>query len=162
TVKNCMALPNIPELLDRLRDATIFTKINLQSGFHLIRVVDEDVHKTAFRTKYGHFEFLVVPFGLCNALATFQAMMNDIFHDMLDQCVIIYMDDLLVYSRSLEEHEKHLHIVLQWMKDHQLRARVHKCQFLQPEVDYLGYIVGNGQVKVDPSCLEAITSWPPP
>jgi hypothetical protein len=162
TVKNRAALPNIRELLDQLRDASIFTKIDLQSGFHLIRVVEEDIPKTAIRTKYGHFEFLVMPFGLCNAPATFQSTMNDIFRDLLDECVIIYIDDLLVYSRTHEDHERHLRMVLSRMRQHGLRARVHKCRFLQPEVDYLGYIVGKGQVQADPSRLQAIASWPVP
>jgi transposase InsO family protein len=162
TVKNRAALPNIRELLDRLRDATIFTKIDLQSGFHLIRVVDDDVHKTAITTKYGHFEFLVMPFGLCNAPATFQTTMNDIFRDLLDECVVVYIDDLLVFSKNHKDHERHLRLVLQRMQEHGLRARVHKCRFLQEEVDYLGFIVGHGMVRADPKRLEAIASWPIP
>ena len=162
TVKNNAPLPNIQELLDRLRDATIFTKIDLQSGFHLIRVVDEDVHKTAIRTKYGHFEFLVMPFGLCNAPATFQSTMNNIFRDFIDVFVIVYMDDLLIYSKTLQDHEKHLRAVLQRMQQHGLRARVHKCRFLQPEVDYLGFIVGKGVIRPDPNRIVALSSWLPP
>ena len=162
TTKNRAALPNIRELLDQLRDAKLFTKIDLQSGFHLIRVVEEDVHKTAIRTKYGHYEFLVMPFGLCNAPATFQSTMNSIFQDFIDDFVIVYMDDLLIYSKTSEDHERHLRAVLQRMQEHGLRARVHKCRFLQKEVDYLGYIVGTGQVKADPGRIEAISSWPVP
>lgn len=162
TIKNNAALPNIRELLDRLRDATIFTKIDLQSGFHLIRVKEEDVHKTAINTKYGHFEFVVMPFGLCNAPATFQSTMNDIFRDLLDVCVVVYIDDLLIFSKNHEDHQRHLQLVLQRMKEHGLRARVHKCRFLQPTVDYLGFIVGNGTIKADPKRLEAIASWPVP
>ena len=162
TVKNRTALPNITELLDRLQDASIFTKIDLQSGFHLIRMAPEDIHKTAFHTKYGHFEFTVMPFGLCNAPATFQSSMNDIFREHLDKSVIVYLDDLLVYSRSHEEHEEHLRQVLGLMRQHQLRARVHKCRFLQEEVDYLGYIVGKGKISADPERLSAISTWPAP
>ena len=162
TVKNRTALPNILELLDKLKDARVFTKIDLQSGFHLIRVAEEDIRKTAFRTKYGHFEFLVMPFGLCNAPATFQSTMNDIFRELIDTSLIVYMDDVLVYSKNHEDHEQHLRQVLSLMREHKLRARVHKCRFLQEEVDYLGYIVGKGQVKVDPRKLEAIRNWPPP
>ena len=120
TVKNCTMLPNILELLDRLQDASIFTKIDLQSGFHLIRMVPEDIPKTAFRTKYGHFEFTVMPFGLCNAPATFQSTMNDIFREHLDTSVIVYLDDLLVFSRTHEDHEQHLCQVLRLMRKHQL------------------------------------------
>ena len=162
SIKNRTALPNILELLDRLQEASIFTKIDLQSGFHLIRMAPEDIPKTAFRTKYGHFEFTVMPFGLCNAPATFQSTMNDIFREFLDTSVIVYLDDLLVFSRSHEDHEKHLRQVLSLMRKHQLRARVHKCRFLQAEVDYLGYIVGKGQVRLDPARLQAIETWPVP
>src|SRR5271167_1307513 len=132
-----MPLPNITELLDRLCDARVFTKIDLQSGYHLIRMADGHEPKTAFRSRFGHFEFLVMPFGLCNAPAMFQAFMNDIFRDLLDTCVVVYLDDILVYSRTPEEHEKHLRIVLERLKKNQLRSQVHKCRFLQSRVDYL-------------------------
>src|SRR5262249_29956138 len=117
-VQNRTALPNILELLDRLRNARIFTKIDLQSGFHLIRMAEEYIHKTAFRTKYGHYEWTVMPFGLCNAPATFQATMNQIFSEFLDDFVMVYIDDLLVYSRTPEEHEIHLRKVLMKMQEH--------------------------------------------
>ena len=162
TIKNRAALPNISELIDQLKDAWIFTKIDLQSGFHLIRMAEEDCHKTAIVTKYGHYKFLIMPFGLCNAPATFQATMNDIFRDQLDKSVIIYIDDLLVYSKSHEEHRVHLQQVLEKMQLHQLCARVHKCCFLQEEVDYLGFIVGHSQVKTDPARIKAIQEWSTP
>ena len=155
TIKDRTALPNIHETLDRLRDAKVFTKIDLQSGYHLIRMAEGDEPKTAFRTKYGHFEFLVMPFGLCNAPATFQTYMNEIFRDLLDVCVVVYLDDILVYSKNHEDHEKHLREVLKRLKEHQLRARVHKCRFLQSIVDYLGYLVGNNQVRVDSKRIAA-------
>src|SRR5262249_48703093 len=108
TIKNQTALPNILELLDQLKDATIFTKIDLQSGYHLIWMKEEDIHKTAIRTKYSHFEWTVMPFGLCNAQATFQQTVNHIFHDFIDNCLVVYLDDVLIYSKSHEDHEKHL------------------------------------------------------
>src|SRR5215469_16532233 len=141
TIKNCTALPNIHETLDQLRGVKVFTKIDLQSGYHLIQMAEGEEPKTAFRTKYGHYEFLVMPFGLCNAPATFQAFMNWIFYDLLDVCVVVYLDNILVYSKNHEEHEGHLRTVLTHLQKNQLRARVHKCHFLQPLVDYLGYIV---------------------
>src|SRR5215469_5434633 len=162
TIKNGTALPNILELTDRLRTATIFTKIDLQSGYHLIRMKAEDVPKTAIRTKYGHFEWTVMPFGLCNAPATFQQTVNLIFSDFIDKFMFVYLDDILIYSNNHEDHKRHLQLVLQRMVDHSLRARVHKCRFLQQEVDYLGYIVGNGTIRPDPKKTEAITSWPLP
>ena len=127
TIQNRTALPNILETLDQLRDDRVFTKIDLQSGYHLIRIAEGDEHKTAFRTKYGHFEFLVMPFGLCNALATFQTFMNEIFWDLIDNCLMVYLDDIFVYSKSHEDHEKHFCIVLSCLHQHQLRAQVHKC-----------------------------------
>ena len=162
TVKNRCALPNIPETLARLREAQIFTKIDLQSGYHLIRMKEGDEHKTAFRCRYGHFEFLVMPFGLCNAPATFQTLMNEIFKDVLDQFLVVYLDDILVYSRNLEEHTEHLSLVLERLRQNKLRSRVHKCRFLQPSVDYLGYIVGNNTIQADKDKLAAIQTWPIP
>ena len=156
TVKNQTALPNILELLDRLRDAQIFTKIDLQSGFHLIRVSEEDVLKTAFRTKYGHYEWTVMPFGLCNAPATFQATMNSIFAKHINDFVGVYIDDLLVYSRTPEEHKIHLQKVLTKMDEHQLCARIPKCRFLQDRVDYLGYVVGNGMIELNEKKTKAM------
>src|SRR5262249_25170295 len=143
-------------------NAKIFTKIDLQSGYHLIRVVDEDVHKTAISTKYGHYEWTLMPFGLCNAPATFQQTVNQIFSEFIDDFLVVYLDDILVYSSTHEKHEEHLRKVLQCMTEHKLRAREHKCRFLQTEVDYLGYIVGNGAIKHDPKRTKALKDWPPP
>jgi hypothetical protein len=162
TIKNRCALPNIPETLARLRDARIFTKIDLQSGYHLIRMREGDEHKTAFRCRYGHYEFLVMPFGLCNAPATFQTLMNEIFKDVLDQFLVVYLDDILVYSRTIEEHAEHLKIVLDKLRQNKLRSRVHKCRFLQPKVDYLGYIVGEDKIIPDDDKVAAVQTWPPP
>ena len=139
-------MPNILELLDRLQTAKIFTKIDLQSGYHLIRMAEKDIPKTAIHTKYGHFEWTVMPFGLCNTPAMFQQSVNQIFADFIDNFVIVYLDDILIYSDNHLDHERHLRLILQRMVDHKLRAHVHKCRFLQSEVDYLGYIVRNGSI----------------
>ena len=129
TIKNRYPLPLIEDLLDQLRGAQVFSKIDLRSGYHQLRVRSEDVPKTAFRTRYGHYEFLVMPFGLTNAPAAFMALMNDVFKPYLDQFVIVFIDDILVYSRSEEEHEEHLRIVLQTLRGQQLYAKLNKCDF---------------------------------
>src|SRR5215469_2425274 len=151
TIKNGTALPNILELLDRLKTAKIFTKIDLQSGYHLICMSEADIPKTAISMKYGHFKWTVMPFGLNNAPATFQQSMNLIFAEFLDKLLIVYLDDILIYSKDHSDHEKHLKLVLKKMEEHKLHARVHKCRFLQTEVNYLGYIVATDRFIMIPS-----------
>jgi Reverse transcriptase (RNA-dependent DNA polymerase)/RNase H-like domain found in reverse transcriptase len=112
--------------------------------------------------KYGHFEFLVLPFGLCNSPATFQTLMNEVFYDLLDKCVIIYIDDILIFSETYEGHKKDLYLVLQRLREHQLFARLEKYRFVQKEVEYLGYIVSQNQVKANPERVKAILTWPQP
>src|SRR5437763_12703839 len=138
TVKNRYVLPRIDELLDQLFGAKRFSKIDLTSGYWQIAIAAADRYKTAFRTRYGHYEFNVMPFGLTNAPATFQTLMNNIFRDLLDVCVIVYLDDIFVYSKSKEEHEQHLRQVLQRLKDNQLYAKLSKCTFFANSIEYLG------------------------
>ena len=165
TIKTIASIPNMQEMFDQLRDARYLSKADLASGYHQIRVAEDDIHKTAFRTKYGLFEWVVMPFGLSNAPATFQGMMNTIFSDMIDKFVIIYLDDILIYSKTYEEHISHLEQVLQRLKDNKLHCRVTKCQFLRNEIDYLGFLIKNGTVSVLPDRVQAIqdferpTSW---
>ena len=127
-----------------------------------MRVHDEDVSKTAFRTQYGHFEFLVIPFGLTNSPAGFMDLMNMIFRPYLDQFVIVFIDDILIYSGSGEEHAEHLRIVLQILREHRLYAKLSKCQFWLDSVTFLGHIVSAEGVSVDPQKVEAILNWKPP
>ena len=134
TIKNKYPLPRIDDLLDQLVDAQIFSKIDIRSGYHQLRIKQADVAKTAFRTRYGHYEFLVMPFGLTNAPAVFMDYMNRIFRPYLDQFVVVFIDDILVYSKSVEEHERHLRIVLNVLKDKQLYAKLSKCDFWLHEV----------------------------
>ncbi|XP_019084706.1 PREDICTED: uncharacterized protein LOC109126081, partial [Camelina sativa] len=127
TVKNKYPLPRIDELLDQLRGATWFSKVDLASGYHQIPIDEADVRKTAFRTRYGHHEFVVMPFGLTNALAAFMRLMNSVFQEFLDVSVIIFMDDILVYSKSPEEHAVHLRVVLEKLREQKLFAKLSKC-----------------------------------
>lgn len=162
TVKNRYPLPRIDELLDRLQGAAYFSKIDLQSGYWQIRIAEEDVHKTAFRTRYGHFEWKVLPFGLTNAPATFQGLMNDIMRPYLDQFVIVYLDDICIYSKSPEEHVEHVDKVLSVLRKHKLYAGLDKCTFGVQEMEFLGHIVSKDGIKVDPKKVEAVQSWPVP
>ena len=162
TIKNRYPLPRIDELIDRLVGAQYFTKIDLYSGYHQIRIKPEDVHKTAFRTRYGHYEFLVLPFGLTNAPATFMTLMNDIFREQLDQFVVIYLDDILVYSKTKNEHSQHVKEVLGILRKHRLYAKITKCEFFQKRIEYLGHYISAEGVAVDDRKVKAIKDWPAP
>ena len=122
-------MPRIDDLFDQLQGARVFSKIDLRSGYHQLKIKEIDILKTAFRTRYGHYEFLVMPFGLTNAPAAFMDLMNRVFHPYLDQFVIVFIDDILVYSKSADEHALHLEIVLQTLRDRQLYAKFSKCEF---------------------------------
>ncbi|KAK2403898.1 putative mitochondrial protein [Trifolium repens] len=162
TIKNKYPLPRIDDLLDQLRGATIFSKIDLRSGYHQIRIKSSDVSKTAFRTRYGHYEFLVMPFGLTNAPAIFMDYMNRIFQPYLDKFVVIFIDDILIYSKDSEEHAEHLRIVLEVLREKQLYAKFSKCEFWLSEVKFLGHVISQGGVSVDPSKMEAVLNWERP
>jgi hypothetical protein len=129
TIKNKYPLPRIDNLMDQLVGACVFSKINLRSGYHQIRVKLDDIPKTAFRTKYGHYEYTVIPFGVSNAPGVFMEYMNRIFHPYLDQFVVVFIDDILIYSKSEEEHADHLKVVLQLLRDKKLYAKLYKCDF---------------------------------
>ncbi|XP_061376293.1 uncharacterized protein LOC133318320 [Gastrolobium bilobum] len=169
TVKNKYPLPRIDDLMDQLRGARVFSKIDLRSGYHQIRVKPEDILKTAFRTRYGHYEYQVIPFGLTNAPAVFMDYINRIFHPFLDQFVIVFIDDILIYSTNEELHAEHLRIVLQILKEKQLYAKWSKCeiwlnevQFWLNDVQFLGHIISTEGIAVDPSKVEAVMNWERP
>ncbi|GAU51168.1 hypothetical protein TSUD_412030 [Trifolium subterraneum] len=162
TIKNKYMLPRIDDLLDQLRGATIFSKIDLRSGYHQIRIRTSDVSKTAFRTRYGHYEFLVMPFGLTNAPAVFMDYMNRIFQPYLDKFVVIFIDDILIYSKDPQEHAEHLRIVVNILREKQLYAKFSKCEFWLSEVKFLGHVISQGGVSVDPSKVEAVLNWERP
>ncbi|GJU06978.1 putative nucleotidyltransferase, ribonuclease H [Tanacetum coccineum] len=162
TIRNRYPLPRIDDLFDQLQGAKYFSKIDLRSGYHQLRVREQDISKTAFRTRYGHYEFLVMPFGLTNAPAVFMDLMNRIFHEYLDKFVIVFIDDILVYSKSEEEHERHLRIVLEILRQKKLYAKFSKCEFWLQQVAFLGHIVSANGIIMDPSKVKAITKWPKP
>ncbi|KAJ9525353.1 hypothetical protein QJQ45_003238 [Haematococcus lacustris] len=162
TIKNKYPLPRLDTLLDRLHGAKVFSKLDLRQGYHQIRVAPEDIHKTAFRTRYGHFEFTVLPFGLCNAPATFQRLMNDVLHDLLDDCVLVYLDDILIFSRTPQEHLAHLRRVLDLLRKHKLYAKLSKCEFGMDQTSFLGHIVSASGIACDPAKVAAVQSWPIP
>jgi hypothetical protein len=162
TVKNKYPLSRIDDLFDQLKDAKIFSKIDLRSRYHQVRIKDEDINKTTFRTRYGHYEFTVVSFGHSNAPVVFMCLMNGVFRDYLDKFVIVFLDDILVYSKSEEEHEQHLRMVLQVLREHQLYAKLSKCSFYQRQIHYLGHIILEEGIIVDPEMVEAIREWKAP
>ncbi|XP_025623583.2 transposon Tf2-1 polyprotein [Arachis hypogaea] len=162
TVKNKYPLPRIDDLMDQLQGASVFSKIDLRSGYHQIRVRDEDIPKTAFRTRYGHYEYTMMSFRLTNAPAVFMDYMNRIFQPYLDKFVIVFIDDILVYSKTEEEHADHLRTVLQILRDRKLYAKLSKCEFWKSEVKFLGHMVSKQGIAVDPAKVEAMMNWERP
>ena len=160
TVKDKFPLPRAEDLFDQLKGAKYFTKIDLKSGYHQIKVRADDVPKTTFRTPLGAFEWLVMPFGLTNAPATFQRFVNHILQEHLCDFVCVYMDDILIYSKTEADHVEHIKKVLDILRENKLLAKLSKCEFFAPQVEYLGHIVSAHGVAVDPSKVKAILDWP--
>jgi hypothetical protein len=162
TIKDVYQIPNAEDCMNQLGSAKVFSVMDLAGGYHQIPIHPDDVHKTAMSTKYGNFEWLVMPFGLTSAPATFQRMVNNIFHDLLDVCVVVYLDDVLVFSKNLNDHCEHLFSVFLLMRKHNLFCQGTKCIFAADELEYLGHVIGADGIKVDPKKISIIRDWPVP
>ncbi len=162
TVKFRYPLPLVPSALEQLRQAKYFTKLDLRCAYNLIRIKDGDEWKTAFSTSTGHYEYLIMPFGLSNSPSVFQSFINDVFRDMLNRWVIVYIDDILIYSNSLEEHTQHVRSVLERLIQYQLYAKGEKCEFDCTSTSFLGYIISHEGVAMDESKVKAVLNWPQP
>ncbi|GJR15871.1 putative reverse transcriptase domain-containing protein [Tanacetum coccineum] len=161
TVKNRYPLPRIDDLFDQLQGSSVYSKIDLRSGYHQLRVREEDIPKTAFRTRYGHYEFQVMPFGLTNAPAVFMDLMNRVCKPYLDKFVIVFIDDILIYSKNKKEHEEHLKMILELLKKEELYAKFSKCEFWIPKVQFLGHVIDSEGIHVDPAKIESINASNP-
>ena len=162
TVKDRFPIPTVDDMLDELHGAAFFTKLDLKAGYHQIRVSTLDIPKTAFRTHNGHYEYLVMPFRLCNAPSTFQAIMNSIFRPYLRKFILVFFDDILIYSPTWEQHLEHVQLTLAILRQHQFYVKMSKCAFGKQELEYLGHIITHRGVKVDEKKIEAMVAWPRP
>ncbi|GJU31651.1 putative reverse transcriptase domain-containing protein [Tanacetum coccineum] len=162
TVKNRYLLPRINNLFDQLQGSSVYSKIYLRLGYHQLRVREEDIPKTAFRTRYEHYEFQVMPFGLTNAPGVFMDLMNRVCKPYLDKFVIVFIDDILIYSKTKQEHEEHLKLILEWLKKEELYANFSKCEFWIPKVQFLDHVIDSKVIHVDPAKIESIKDWASP
>jgi hypothetical protein len=162
TIKNKYPLPRIDILFDQLAGAKVFSKIDLRSGYHQIKIRPSDIPKTAFSTRYGLYEYLVMSFGLTNAPAYFMYLMNSVFMPELDKFVVVFIDDILIYSKTKEDHAKHLRVVLQRLRDHRLYAKFSKCEFWLDSVKFLGHTISSQGISVDPTKVQEVMDWKPP
>jgi Reverse transcriptase (RNA-dependent DNA polymerase) len=162
TIKNNYPLPRIEEVWDQLGGSIYFSAIDLRSGYNQIRIVEEDVHKTSFRTRFGSFDFLVVPFGLSNAPPIFQSVMNDVLREYLNDWCIVYLDDVLIHSLTPEEHLEHIELVFKTVREHKLYGKLSKCIFMRKELDYLDHVVSGEGISVNPSKIEEVKDWATP
>ncbi|GJR31392.1 putative reverse transcriptase domain-containing protein [Tanacetum coccineum] len=162
TIKNRYLLLRIDDLFEQLQGSSVYSKIYLRFGYHQLRIREEDIPITAFRTRYGHYEFQVMPFGLTNAPAVFMDLMNRVCKPYLDKFVIVFIDDILIYSKNKEEHGEHLKTILNLLRSEKLYAKFSKCDFWLDSVQFLGHVIDSSGVHVDPAKIEAIKNWAAP
>jgi hypothetical protein len=162
TVKNKYPLPRIEDLFDQMKGASVFSKIDLRSGYHQLKIRESDIPKTAFRTRYGLYEYTVMSFGLTNVPTYFMYLMNKVFMEYLDKFVVVFIDDILIFPKTEEEHEKHIRMVLEKLRTNQLYAKFSKCEFGLMEVAFLGHVISAGGISVDPSKVRDMLNWMPP
>jgi len=162
TIKNIHPLLRIDDLFDQLVGSAALSKIDMRSRYHQLKIKKENVHKTIFQTRHGHYEFLVLPFGLTNAPTFFMDLMNRVFKPFLDKFMVVFINDILVYSKTKEEHTDHRRMVLEALEEHKLYAKLKKCEFWLEKVHFLGHMVSQGDILVDPAKIEAIVNWPRP
>jgi hypothetical protein len=162
TNKNKYPLPRIDDLFDQLKGACVFSKIDLWSGYHQLKIRATDIPKTTFITRYGLYEYTVISFGLPNAPAYFMYLMNKVFMEYLDKFMVVFIDDILIFSKNEEDHDEHLRLVLQKLRENQLYAKLCKCEFWLKEVSFLGHIISEGGISMDPSKVKDVLSWKTP
>jgi hypothetical protein len=162
TIKNKYPLSRIEDMFDQMKGASIFLKIDLRSGYHQLKIQESDIPKTAFRTRYGLYEYTVMSFGLTNAPTYFMYLMNKLFMEYLDRFVVVFIDDILVFSRTMEEHEEHRRLVLEKLRYNKLYAKFSKCEFWITEVAFLGHAISAGGVSIDPGKVKDVLNWMPP
>jgi hypothetical protein len=159
TIKNMFPLPRIEDLFDQIKGASVFSKIDLRSGYHQLKIQESDNPKTAFRSRYGLYEYTVMSFELTNAPAYFMYLMNKVFMEYLDKFVVVFIDEILVFSKTEEEHEKHLRLVLEKLRSNKLYAKFSKCEFWLTKVTFLGHVISAGGVSVDPGKVKDMLNW---
>ena len=161
-IKNKYPLSRIDDLMDQLHGSSVFSKIDLQSGYYQILVKADDVQKTAFRSRYGHYEYVVMPFGVTNAPAAFMDYMNWIFRLILNKFIVVFINDILIYSNTQEEHAEHLRLVLSVLREKQLYVKLSKCEFWMDELQFLGHVIFAHDIVVDPAKVKAVVKWESP
>jgi hypothetical protein len=159
TIKNKYPLPRIEDMFDQMKGASVFSKIDLRSGYHQLKVQELDIPKTTFRTRYRLYEYTVMSFGLTNAPAYFRYLMNKVFMEYLDKFIVVFIDDILIFSKMMEEHEEHLRLVLEKLRSNQLYAKFSKCEFWLTEVAFFGHVISSGGVSVDPGKVKDVLNW---